>query len=470
MRPVERLRVFFREDVWQPTERLPRPRRAFYQVVRVLYMSIESFLDDLCTTRAAALTFTTLLALVPVLALAFAVLRGLGWSGARLEALILDKMTLLSPDAIDTIVAYIDKINFTGLGVIGGLFLFVTFISVVTNVESAFNAIWDNAPSRTFGRRVVDYFGVMVVAPVLLAAAVSLTAAVESNAAAQWLLQTWGVGTAVRWAMAYAVWVVVWLLFAFLYLFVPNARARLGPIAIAGVIAGTIWQLTHWAYVRFQVGLQGYNAVYGTLAQLPLLMIWIYVSWTIVLFGAEIAWAIQTVQIYSRERRASAKSGQAFREWIAMGIAIELARVAEERSAPASVDGLSQVFDVPLRTVRDIIACFANAGLAHTSGTSDVCCYLSLAPERIPVTRVLAALRGSMPPPEAHPTSADAAERARELLEQIEGATRDGFGARTLKDVVLESRSADAAGPPRSLVMERGALGSARRDLRRGGA
>ena len=214
----------------------------------------------------------------------------------------------------------------------GATFLFVTFVSTVTTVESAFNAIWDHAPQRTLGRRITDYFGVMVVAPLLLAVAVSVTAAVQSNIAVSWLMQTWGLGTAARAALPYVAWVAVWALFAFLYMFVPNTRVRLVPAAIAGAIAGSIRQLTHWAYIGFQIGLQGYNAVYGTLAQLPLLLVWIYLSWVIVLLGAEIAWAIQTVPIYSRERRGASKSGQTFREWITLGVCVELARAAEERT------------------------------------------------------------------------------------------------------------------------------------------
>ena len=230
MSPVERAMRFMNTDVWMASvERMSRARRALYQSVRIAYITIEGFADDLCTTRAAALTFTTLLSLVPVFALTLAVLRGLGWRGARLESIILDRVTLLSPEAIDTVVSYVAKINFTGLGVLGAALLFVTFISLVTTIESAFNAIWDHAPSRTIGRRVTDYFGVMLIAPILFALALSLTTAVQSNFAFSWVMQTWGLGTAARAILPLAAWVVVWLLFGFLYLFVPNTRVRLVP-------------------------------------------------------------------------------------------------------------------------------------------------------------------------------------------------------------------------------------------------
>jgi membrane protein len=396
------------------------------------------------------------------------VLRGLGWRGARLERIILDRVTVLSPEAIDTIVTYIDNINFTGIGVFGAVFLFVTFVSTVTTVESAFNAIWDHAPARTLGRRITDYFGVMVVAPVLLAVAVSLTAAVQSNAAYGLLMQTWGVGAAARAALPYAAWVAVCVLVAFLYVFVPNTRVRLLPATIGGVLAGSIWQLTHWAYLRFQIGLQGYNAVYGTLAQLPLLMVWMYLSWVIVLLGAETAWAIQTVAVYSRERRAASKSGQTFREWIALAITVELAQAAEERTDAPTTEDLSQRFDVPLRTIRDIVMALCQCRIAHTTGSPKECCYLSLAPERIAVTRVLEAVRGTLPPAEAHSISAESAVRARELLEEMIGAAKDSFGGRTLRDVVLSASRAQPSGP-RVVGVQRAGFGTARKDHRPGG-
>jgi membrane protein len=467
---VERSRRFLSEGVWLARrESLPRVRRAFYDVVRVGYMTILGFADDLCLTRASSLAFATMLALVPVLALTFAVLRGLGWRGERLESLILDKVTLLSPEAIDTIVSYIDATNFTGLGVFGAAFLLVTFISVVTNIEGAFNAIWDNTPGRTLGRQVTDYFGVMVIAPVLLAAAISLTATVESNAIVAWMKQAWGVGYAVRLMMAYAAWGVVWALFAFLYVFIPNTRVRVVPAIVAGVLAGTVWQTTHWAYLRFQIGMQNYNAVYGTLAQLPLLMIWIYVSWVIVLLGAEVAWAIQTVQVYSRERRAASKSHQAFNEWIALSVAVELARAAEGKAEPPTTERLAQLFDVPLRTIRDVMTALHQASLAHTAGANNGCCYLSLAPERITIATVLEAMRGKLPPEQAHPVAADSAKRARELLEEADVVTVEAFGARTLKEAALLPPSLTEAGAQRALAsVERAGLGTARRDPRRG--
>jgi len=247
-----------------------RFERAAVTVARVSYITVEGFVQDLCLIRASALTFLSLMALVPTLAIGFALLRGLGWTGMRLEKLILSKATLLSPEAIEVVVSYIDKTNFAGLGAIGGSILLVTFVSVMTNIEVSFNAIWGNAAPRSLFRRVTNYFGVMIVAPFLLVIATSMTALVSSLSAFEWFDSRFDVAGSADQLFGYAIYGVVWVLFAFLYLFIPNTRVRVFPALVGGVVAGSVWQLTQWTYIRFQVGMANYNAIYGAMAQLPL--------------------------------------------------------------------------------------------------------------------------------------------------------------------------------------------------------
>jgi membrane protein len=141
---LERVGKFFLEDLWAADSDASNARlgRRTLGILRVAVLAFEGFVEDLCLLRASALTYASLLAFVPVLALSFAVLRGLGWSGDRLEAAILEKVTLASPQAIDTIVSYIDNTNVAGLGALGGIFLVVTFVSVMSNIEASMNAIW----------------------------------------------------------------------------------------------------------------------------------------------------------------------------------------------------------------------------------------------------------------------------------------------------------------------------------------
>jgi membrane protein len=434
---VEQLARTAREGIWRIERNgLPSWSRWPLDVVRVGVMAVAGFRAHLCAIRACALTFSSMLALVPALALSLAVVRGLGWRGERLEELILKRTTVLSPEAITTVVSYVERVNFTGLGVMGGVFLLATLVSVIGSVELAFNAIWGGVPPRTLGRRVVTYLGVIVVAPVLLAVATTLTAAMGSHAAVAWVRATWGLNAAFTLMVGYAAWGIVWLLFAFLYAYVPNTRVNMGPALGGGLLAGTAWQIAQWSYIRFQFGMANYNAVYGALAQLPLLMAWLYASWMVVLFGAEIAHAAQTLVPHMRDPRVPGRRENLAREWIALSIALELARTSLARAPAPSWGGLAQLLDIPVPCVRDAMHALESAGIARSAGQGRTC-RLCVPPEHVAVADVLAAVRGTIPNLERGGVEAEVLALARSLLGEWTEATAREFDQRTLRDVVL---------------------------------
>ena len=435
IRAIERAGRFFLEELWAAgAGSASRFQRLVVQSVRIAFITIEGFFRDKCSLRASALTFVSMMALVPTLALMFAILRGLGWHGARLEELILGRATMLSSEAISTIVSYIDNTSFAGLGVLGGTILFLTVVSVMTNIESSLNAIWGNVRNRTPMRRVTDYFGVIVIAPVLLALATSLTAAVQSNSMVQWMRSTWGLSAAVSGVLHLFSYASVWGLFTFIYLFVPNTRVGLFPATVAGVFAGSLWHVTQFAYIRFQIGMANYNAIYGAMAQLPLLMAWVYISWVIVLLGAEISVAVQTQGSYSRERRRGRERGQALREHIGLNVACALALVSEGRLEAPSVEDLAAESDVPARTIREILEEYRDAGIVHLSDDSPERCFLSLAPDKLPLSRLLDVLRGGVPDRFAqHGDDMDA--RVLELLTRAAVGRNEALGELTLRDL-----------------------------------
>jgi membrane protein len=387
------------ERLWAAADIEASPvRKATLAVGRVLYIAVEGFVDDLCLIRASALAFTSLLALVPTLALVFAALRGLGWHGERLEALILSRATVLSPEAIETVVHYIDNTNFAGLGVLGGCLLFLAFLSVMANIEHAFNAIWGNAAPRSPIRRITDYFGVMILTSLLLGIAASMTAVIASTRFAVGMEARWGLETALQRTMGVGAYVLVCGGFAFLYVFMPNTRVRLAPALAGGVLAGSVWQGTQWAYAWFQVGVGTYNAIYGALAQLPVLMAWFFLSWVIVLFGAETAYAVQHLHAYGRDRATRQRVGRRLEDYIALAVCTELARVSAGRSVPSSVDNLAERLAVSPRLLGDILERLHLAGLVHRSEEARGVWFLSLAPQSITISRILAIFDGEFAP------------------------------------------------------------------------
>ncbi len=432
---VERASKFLLEDLWSGgVSGASAFRGGLIGLLRVCVITVESFNKDLCLLRASALTYATLMAFVPVLAISFAFLRGFGWSGDRLEELILGKVTLLSPEAVSVVVSYVDNTNIAGLGVVGAAVLLITAVSVMSNIEHSINAIWGSPPRQNWLRKTSDYLAVIIAAPLMLALGTSMTAALNSDSTIGWLRSLSGVGALLESVLAFSAYAVVWVLFALLYAFVPNTKVRLLPAAIGGIIAGTTWQLTQMAYINFQFGVAKYNAIYGAMAQLPILMAWVYVSWVIVLLGAEIGVAVQHLSVYSQERRASG-AGYALREYLGLRVVGRMAEAAHARAAAPTVEELSRGLDVPQRTVREIVEALREGGLMHFGGSDQTLCFLSLAPSSVPVRRVLDVLRGgsAVDGTEAADGSGGKVEA---LVKELEGARSSALGEATVADLV----------------------------------
>jgi membrane protein len=245
------------------------------------------FYDDQCLMRASALAYTTLLSLVPLLALMFAVLKGLGVQH-RLEPLLLSRLSLRQ-ETTDLIISYIDRTNVSTLGALGAAMLVLTVISVLGTIESSFNYIWRVTQPRSVWRQVTDYLGVVLLTPMLLLAGVALTSAAQVQSILQWILGISYIGDMARRALSLSPILINAAGLGVLYAVMPNRRPAFKPIAFSALVAGALWQLVQWTYVRLQVGVAGNDAIYGALAQLPVTLVWIYVSWVILLVGAEIA-------------------------------------------------------------------------------------------------------------------------------------------------------------------------------------
>lgn len=381
--------------VWtDPGEDAPAWQMAALHVVRILWLATEGFLADACSMRASALTLASMLALVPALAVSFAYVRGLGWRGERLESLLLQRATVLSPDAVSTVVSWVDHISIAGLGLMGALFAVTVALSLLIQIEDGFDAVWGNAHSRGIMRRLADALMLLVFAPVLVAIAASSEAALRSSTALVWLESFGGFQSLVRGVFSLFWYLSVCTAFGTLYYFLPSAPVDRRAAAIGGVAAGMTWQLAQRLYIDFQIGMTGYNAVYGALAQLPVLVLWMWTSWLLVLAGAEIAAAVQNWGT-CRRRYAPVLVGAAARERLALAIAIELADVSFARRTPPTLATLSSVLAMPVRIVAEMFGILEDAGLVHTGGDDQRQCFLSLSPGSIPLDRVVHAARGS---------------------------------------------------------------------------
>jgi membrane protein len=395
----------------------------------------EGFVRDQLLLRANALTYLTLLALVPLLAIAVAMSSAFGVSAENMTRLILEQVAAGSPKAVEQILPLVENLNFAALGASGAAVFFFTTVLTIGNVEKALNQIWGLKRQRSWERRIPDYLAVLIVSPMLLGAALSLGGTLQSQALVQRLLEVPLFATLYDMGLRQAPLLLAIVAFSFLYWFLPNTRVGIVSALLGGIVAAVLFSLAQYFYLKFNVGVMRYNTIFGSIAILPLLMVWMYFCWAIILLGAEVAYAHQTLPLYRREVRGT-PAGAAARESIGLAIAVELARAFRDGRPPWSVDALSDFLDIPLRTVRDVTGELERAGILVACAGEPVGGYQIGRPlERIQVEDVLAAMRGSRA---AAIGDSEVARVVAQVLREVDRGAAQASRARNLRDLVEE--------------------------------
>jgi membrane protein len=358
---IERTRHFLEQGLWEldATDKCWW-RRFFLNQAQILILVVRGFFADGCMLRASALTFTTLLSLVPLLALMFSVLKGLGVQ-KELEPLLLSHLAVGGGTVVTKIIEYIDNTNVARLGTYGLIFLITTVLTLLSNIEQSFNKVWGVRETRPLLRRFTDYFSVVTIGPILLVIAISMTSTLKSQHLVQALLAYDYVGQALLTLFEVMPFMMMWLVFAGLYLFMPNVKVSPRAALIGGVFGGTLWQVSQWGYLNFQVGVARYNAIYGTMAALPILMVWIYLSWMIVLLGLEMTYTTQNLRNLRRDMY-SARVNFASIEFIALTVLLCIGRRFYLGKPALGQEELSSLLDVPSRLLRNILEELARLG------------------------------------------------------------------------------------------------------------
>ncbi len=276
--------------LWDPSRGSRRWRDLGVRALRVAWLSIENALDNRLPFQASALTFVTLLGMVPALALVFALAKGFGFA-ETLRGLLVENLSDYQREILERVLQYVENTRVGTLGAVGLVLLLGTTVSTVASVEDTFNQIWHVREQRPWGRRVTNYVSILVVVPLLVVAAAATWAGLSSNALVTWLRETAVVGDLARVGMRLVPVLALCAAFSFLVTYLPNTRVPVRSALVAGLVAAVLWWAMQTIYIRFQVGVAKYNAIYGGFASLPLFMAWLQVSWTIVLYGAEVAHA-----------------------------------------------------------------------------------------------------------------------------------------------------------------------------------
>lgn len=350
---------FIKNDIWRIRRAQLSPGKSFLvKQIRVLLVSIRGFAEDKCQLRASALTFYSLVSIVPVAAMVFGIAKGFGFE-KMLEAQLRAKLAGQEEVLANVIKFSHSLLENTRGGLIAGVGLVVLLWAVIKllgQIEYSFNDIWKIKKKRTIGRMFSDYLSLMLVCPVILilssGVTVFITTQVSMIVAKFSILGSFS--SFIFFLLKLLPYTLMWSLFTFLYIFMPNTRVRFSAGLVAGIMTGTIFQIVQWAYITFQIGVAQYNAIYGSFAALPLLLAWLQLSWLIVLYGAEISVAYQNADTYEFEPDALQPSRR-LRLLLSLLITRRLIKNFTRGEKPMTALEISDQLGIPLRLVDEIL-------------------------------------------------------------------------------------------------------------------
>jgi membrane protein len=408
-------------ELWARDPGAPAILRGLRSAAQLIALTVKGFQADQLLLRASALTYVTALSIIPMLGVVIAIL-GLVGGDETIVNFAIEQLTTVAPSVRETVRGYAANLDFSNFGTIGGAIVFGTAVFALRHLEETLNDIWGIARSRSWARRFSDYLAVMVVAPITVGVAVSLATTLQSEPMVARLLEQPAFARYYGLGLSQVPLVVLFIGFTFLYWFFPNTKVRIRAAALGGLVAAILFSAARGIYVDFQIGATTYQAVFGALSAVPLILAWLYVCWAVVLLGAEIAFATQNLA-YARREMRSGTTSSAQLEAIALEVAVEIARQFSEQEGPPTAEGLADALDEPVRLVRRIVDQFHEANLVRGVSGEDEKerAYVPARPvPDLTVGEVLRAVRG-----EVELESKAVAIRTQpvaEVLGQLEGA------------------------------------------------
>lgn len=372
---IIRLIRFLKHDLWH----IERKDKATWKwllikYLRVVILSIQGFNEDKVQLRASALTYYTVFSIVPILALLFAIAKGFGFEKPLQEELLQQ-----NPNNNEVLTKVFDFANNMLENTQGGLMAFVgvilliwSVIKVLGNVEESFNDIWQIRSGRSWVRKFTDYFAIFLVAPLLLVVSSSATIFIQTHL--EEIATNFGIYDAIGPLMEFGFqlipYVLIWFVFALLYIVMPNTTVQIKSAIIAGIVAGSAFELFQLLYIYFQVGVTRYNAIYGSFAALPLFLIWLHTSWLIILAGAELAFSFQNIDSYESERKLSDLSIESFYK-VSLVVVNKIAQNFASGSTQNSLGMLSQQTSLPIRVIQSVCDDLVESKVLQSINSSD---------------------------------------------------------------------------------------------------
>ena len=356
---------FLTYDIWRITEdEVTKTTFSLYNIIKTIYLCINRFTKDRLVNKASALTYSTLLAIVPILAILFAIARGFGFDNLMESQVRMgfgghNQTTEVILQFVNSYLSQTKSGIFIGVGLI---MLLWTVINLISSIEITFNRIWEIKKARSMYRKITDYFSMFLLMPILIVISGGLS--IFMSTSLKYIEDFVLLAPILKFLIRLIPFVLTWFMFTGLYIYMPNTKVRFKPALISGILAGTAYQAFQFLYISGQLWVSRYNAIYGSFAALPLFLLWLQISWTICLFGAELTYAGQNIRNFSFDKDTKNISRR-FRDFVSILIMSLIAKRFEENIKPYTAEEMSEECQIPIPLTHQVLYELQEINLLH---------------------------------------------------------------------------------------------------------
>jgi len=451
---VQKLKEKFKELIWDADiNALPWWRAWTIGLLRFLHIMIIDFFDGQLNLRAMSLVFTTVLSIVPLIAVSFSVMKAFGVHNQMEPALLnyLAPLGAQGEEIAQQIMGFVDNIKVGALGGVGLGLLFLIIVRLIQKIELAFNYTWRVKQTGSLIRRLGNYVIVIFLGPILIFSALAITGTAMNTTVAQAILAVEPFGTLLSFATHLVPYLLIIAAFTFTYLFIPNIRVRFIPALTGGIVAGILWQTVGWVFANFFSAsmTSSYTAIYSGFAFLFVFMIWLWWSWLILLAGSSVAFFKQYPEyLFINSHHLSLTNRQ--KEELALEIMTIVGHRLYSNKPPISVNGLVESLKLPKQSIEQQLSLFEAHGMLLKTDLEDLTYAPARALDELTLKEVVDSVRGPDPNSAMKVVLNKRFNTINSLLSKVDAELDRVLGVKTIKDIIKEQydieevRDADA--------------------------
>ncbi|MDO8282921.1 MAG: YihY/virulence factor BrkB family protein [Thermodesulfovibrionia bacterium] len=433
---------FIKTGLWEiDTSSLSRFKALAVWSVRLFIVVFREVTEGQLTLRAMGLVYTTLLAMVPLLAVSLSILKGFGLHNQVMEPFL---RKFLAPfgekgaEITSHIISFVDNMKVGVLGSLGMALLVYTVISVIQKFEGAFNAIWRIKRSRSFARKFSDYISILLVGPLLMFSAIGITASFTSNTIVRKITNIEPFGSLFYVIAQLLPYVLVCGAFTFFYLFIPNTKVKFKSALIGGIFAGILWETTGWGFAAFTVSSTKYSAIYSGFAILLMFMIWLYLNWLIILAGAQIAFLHQHPELIGLKDKVLYLSNS-LKERLALIITFLICYNYHHNKEHLTIHSLINYLRLPEETIDKMVTLLKDNGLLIETNEYPPAYIPAKEIDTISLYEIVSVVRSSKGEIHLAVKSASSIPEVNIVMESLDDSIRNTLGSKTIKDLILSA-------------------------------